>query len=276
MAFEDYDFTGFWDDDKRRSARYAEDYPDDAMIASVEAEVGFRLPASYVELARLHNGGLVRKDAFAPGEPAVWADDHVRICGLYGIGRAKPYSLCGEMGSAFMIEEWGYPRIGVCIADTPSAGHEQIMLDYRACGPDGDPQVVHVDQELGYRITVLAPDFETFVKGLVADQDLEDLQADLQAAQTWLTTSQASPWDDSQFLVTMRAEARDRPGLLPDLTQAIGGQGASILSQAVTAPGDQVAVITVTLEVGEAAQLGRVLRAVRSVSGVWEVYRAAT
>lgn len=46
-----------------------------------------------------------------------------------------------------------------------------VMLDYRKCGPRGEPAVVHVDQEMDYRVTKLAPDFATFVRGLVADED---------------------------------------------------------------------------------------------------------
>lgn len=41
-----------------------------------------------------------------------------------------------------------------------------LCLDYRACGPQGEPTVVHVDQELGYAITVVAPNFESFIRGL--------------------------------------------------------------------------------------------------------------
>lgn len=83
---------------------------------------------------------------------------------LAAIGHTAPFSLCGELGSAFWVAEWGYPDIGVYIVDCPSAGHDMIALDYRS--PD-EPAVVHVDQERDYRITVLAPDFETFVRGLV-------------------------------------------------------------------------------------------------------------
>lgn len=44
-----------------------------------------------------------------------------------------------------------------------------IMLDYRKNGKTGEPEVVHVDQEFDYKITFLAKDFETFVRGLVHD-----------------------------------------------------------------------------------------------------------
>jgi hypothetical protein len=52
------------------------------------------------------------------------------------------------MGSQFHIDEWGYPPVGIYFADCPSAGHDMICLDYRACGTDGEPQVIHVDQDL--------------------------------------------------------------------------------------------------------------------------------
>jgi hypothetical protein len=75
------------------------------------------------------------------------------------------------MGSRFHIEEWGYPPIGICFADCPSAGHDRVCLDYRVCGPDGEPQVVHVDQEHDYRITLVAPTFEAFIRGLESEDN---------------------------------------------------------------------------------------------------------
>lgn len=45
-----------------------------------------------------------------------------------------------------------------------------VALDYRS---PGEPAVVHVDQEWSYQITVLAPDFETFVTGLVDESEYD-------------------------------------------------------------------------------------------------------
>jgi hypothetical protein len=100
-----------------------------------------------------------------------------------GIGRTKTHSLCGPLGSKFMQEEWHYPKIGICICDCPSAGHDIIMLDYHKSGKDGEPMVVHVDQEYDYKITLLTKDFETFVRGLIHesiyDTSAEDLKKSL-------------------------------------------------------------------------------------------------
>ena len=73
-----------------------------------------------------------------------------------------------------MKDDWGYPDIGVAICDTPSAGHEMIFLDYRECGRQGEPKVVHIDQELDYEITLLADNFEDFIRGLVNSEELEE------------------------------------------------------------------------------------------------------
>jgi hypothetical protein len=153
------------------------------MITSIEKELGYKLPASYVALMKQQNGGIPKDTCFPTEEATSWAEDHIAITGILGIGREKSYSLCGELGSRFMIEEWGYPDIGVVICDCPSAGHDVVMLDYRACGPDGEPEVIHVDQEDDYEITFLAENFEEFIRGLVNEEEYdtsaEDKEADL-------------------------------------------------------------------------------------------------
>lgn len=53
--------------------------------------------------------------------------ENVAIEGMFGIGRNKEYSLCGE------------------------------------CGVNGETKVVHINQEWNYAITVIAENFEDFV-----------------------------------------------------------------------------------------------------------------
>ena len=185
--FEGFDLTNFWDDNWYALKEYVSDPPSDELIASVEEELGYKLPAAYIWLMKQHNGGIPMNTCYPCDEPTCWADDHVAITGIFGIGREKNCSLCGEMGSQFMIDEWEYPAIGVAICDCPSAGHDMIFLDYRACGSQGEPAVVHVDQENDYKITHLADSFEEFIRGLEheslydPDEDVEDLNEDVDA-----------------------------------------------------------------------------------------------
>lgn len=171
--FKDFDFTNFWSECSYSSKDYIEDFPNDEIIAAIEDELGYQLPGSYIELMKIQNGGLVNKSCFSITESVSWAEDHVAITGIMGIGRAKSHAVCGELGSQFMMKEWGYPADGIYICDCPSAGHDMILLDYSACGKDGEPEVVHVDQENNFKKTFLAKDFETFIRGLRNEEELD-------------------------------------------------------------------------------------------------------
>lgn len=171
---EGFDFTDFWDDCEYAKSEYIEEAPSDELITELELELGYKLPASYIWLMKQHNGGLPTKNVFPTAVPTSWADDHIEIAGIMGIGRKKLYSICGELGSQFMIDTWEYPAIGVAVCDCPSAGHDMIFLDYRACGTQGEPKVVHVDQEADYKITPLADSFEDFIRGLVSEDEFDE------------------------------------------------------------------------------------------------------
>jgi tetratricopeptide (TPR) repeat protein len=170
--------TDFWEDSDYALKEYVSAPPGDGLIASVEQELGYKLPPSYIAMMKQHNGGIPRNTCFPVEESTSWAEDHIAITGILGIGRDKSYALCGDLGSRFMIEEWGYPDIGVVIGDCPSAGHDVVMLDYRYCGRDGEPEVIHVDQENNYEITFLAKDYETFVRGLVNEEVYDTSEED--------------------------------------------------------------------------------------------------
>ena len=217
--FEGFDLTNFWDDSMYALKEYVSDPPSDELIASVEEELGYKLPAAYIWLMKQHNGGIPVNTCYPCDEPTCWSDDHVAITGIFGIGREKSCSLCGELGSQFMIDEWEYPAIGVAICDCPSAGHDMIFLDYRACGPQGDPAVVHVDQENDYKITHLADSFEEFIRGLEheslydPDEDAEGLEDDADEEETDHKGSFAgsvllskAEWDKEQLIRDLREE----------------------------------------------------------------------
>lgn len=136
------------------------------MIRAAEAKLGYKLPESYLRLLRTKNGGSPKRKCFPTGKPD-WAEDHVEVTGVLGIGGA--WGIDSEQrGSSYMISEWGYPSVGIFVGQTPSAGHDGVMLDYRECGRDGEPRVIHVDVEGDEpQVQVLAASFEAFLLGLV-------------------------------------------------------------------------------------------------------------
>jgi GTP pyrophosphokinase len=85
-----------------------------------------------------------------------------------------------------------------------------------------------------------------------------------------------APSAGSTFVVSIQVEAFDRHGLLSDVTRALSEERVSILSAMVTTNRDRVAVSRFTFEMAEAKHLGHLLRAIRTVDGVYDVYRVNT
>lgn len=170
----DFNFDGFWDEDEYYAREYTDDPLTQQKVDFVERELGYKLPRSYLALMAIRNGGAPIRTCHRTSTGTSWSSDHVAMTGFLSIGAKKNWSLCGAFGSRFMMDEWGYPPIGVYFADCPSAGHDMLCLDYSLCGPTGEPRVVHVDQERGYKVTPVAESFEAFVLGLEADDAFND------------------------------------------------------------------------------------------------------
>ncbi len=164
--FHGFDLSDFWEDSNYARKEYIDDPLTPEKVATVENGLGYKLPAAYIALCKWQNGGIPKRASHRTRGPTSWAEDHIAISGIYSIGDSKSCSLLGSFGSQFWCAEWGYPPIGIYFADCPSAGHDMVCLDYRACGPTGEPSVVHVDQEFDCRITHVADSFESFIRGL--------------------------------------------------------------------------------------------------------------
>jgi GTP pyrophosphokinase len=78
----------------------------------------------------------------------------------------------------------------------------------------------------------------------------------------------------SLFLVNIQVEALDRARLLADVTRTLSEQHVNILSASVSTSKDRVAISKFTFEMADATHLDSVLAAVRSVEGVYDVYRS--
>jgi GTP pyrophosphokinase len=97
--------------------------------------------------------------------------------------------------------------------------------------------------------------------------DLKTNQLERVVAVKWLAGAA------SVFLVNIQVEALDRARLLADVTRTLSEQHVNILSAAVSTTKDRVAISKFTFEMADAKHLDSVLAAVRSIEGVYDVYR---
>ena len=82
-----------------------------------------------------------------------------------------------------------------------------------------------------------------------------------------------APTGQSTFLVNIQVEALDRARLLADITMVLSDAHVNILSANLQTARDRVAKTRFTFEMAEAKHLDTVLKAVRSVPGVFDAYR---
>ena len=94
--------------------------------------------------------------------PTSWAEDHINVDELYGIGTESSL-----LDSPYLIEEWDLPKNIIQIL---GVGNTWIALDYRK--DSENPSVILIDEE-GAGVQTLAPDFESFINGLTADEPMD-------------------------------------------------------------------------------------------------------
>jgi len=86
-------------------------------------------------------------------------------------------------------------------------------------------------------------------------------------------------WDPSSatvFLVTIQVEALDRHRLLSDITKMLADEKVNILSANLSMSKDRMAISRFSFEMADPKHLGHLLRAVRAVDGVYDVYRVTS
>src|SRR4051794_35733112 len=94
--FTDFDVQQFWKPSEYALKEYVGAPLTDAAVAAVERQLGYKLPASYVELMKFQNGGIPRRRNHRTKERTSCSHDHIAISGISSIGSEKPCSLCGQ------------------------------------------------------------------------------------------------------------------------------------------------------------------------------------
>ncbi len=91
-----------------------------------------------------------------------------------------------------------------------------------------------------------------------------------------IQVSWASHTTGAVFAVTIQIEALDRSGLLSEITRTISEQKVPIIATSAHTSADRVATMRFTFEVSDVKQLGYIMSALRSVEGVFDIYRVTS
>jgi hypothetical protein len=144
------------------------------MVKNAEEKLKYKLPLSYIELLKNHNGGYPLNTYFQIKDNKFGQNNYIEIVKIFGIGTDD--GIDSEYGSDYLINEWEYPNIGILICSCPSAGHDSVFFDYSECGINGEPKIVHIDLEISEEpvITILANNFEEFICGLSNEKDVKE------------------------------------------------------------------------------------------------------
>jgi hypothetical protein len=74
----------------------------DLMFRETEGLLGYKLPAYYKSLIKTRNGGAPKKTCFPTSTPTSWAENHIAISAILGIGGQWGID-SEELCSQFMI-----------------------------------------------------------------------------------------------------------------------------------------------------------------------------
>ena len=87
--YDGFDLSTFWKESDYARREYVGEPISDDLVASIEAELGRRLPASYLELMKTQNGGVPHNTCFPTTVPTSYAKGHVAITGILESGETK-------------------------------------------------------------------------------------------------------------------------------------------------------------------------------------------
>ncbi len=138
------------------------------MVTEAEQQLAVQLPAEYLALLEIQNGGYTRGFGFPMHRPTIWAADHVPLGDLFGIVTDPDHrTALNILKTEYMTREWGLPPRQVLLTGD---GHWWLTLDYRA----GEvPSVAWLAIDHGQDFQV-APSFAAFLDGLLPDSAFPD------------------------------------------------------------------------------------------------------
>lgn len=134
-------------------------------LKKVEETLGVKLPDSYIELMKLHNGGDLAYSILHSGRVP---DGEVEIENIRGIDLEE-----GIIESNYLVEEWEMEKGLIIISGD---GNYWLALDYRNYAGN-EPAVVYIEEDAENKPKQVAKTFELFLKKLKEPEE-DDFEVD--------------------------------------------------------------------------------------------------
>lgn len=160
--FAGVDLSQLFDNGGERRSRYEFPKVTEEWIERTENAIGYKISPAYRELLTYQNGGEIRDDT-----------DERWLTAIYGIGPKpdSPNSLEDMFDN--WKNGWEYPDIGIPFGETNSGGHDMYYMDYRSVDDNGEPRIVHIDNEGEVRISFVANNLVEFIRIVLEKRELK-------------------------------------------------------------------------------------------------------
>jgi GTP pyrophosphokinase len=207
----------------------------------------------------LLTGEEIKKVAADLGHPTV--DD---LIAAVGYGKASIHQLLNKLTPGGLLEPAERPRPSATRPKTDQGvrirGVEDLLVRFaKCCNPlPGDPIVGFITRGRG--LTVHARDCLTVAKSVLDRERIIDVEWDVEEPAK-------RPVRVAVYI------GRDRPGLLSEITGAIGGKNGNITKAEVTVTDDRRGINNFVIEVADLSQLQDIMTAIREVPDVINVER---
>ena len=139
------------------------------MINHAQEFLGVKLPAEYIELIKIKNGGETKYRRYPTTHWNRYAEGWIPFYEIVGIYN-DPDDNHSIYITSCMIKEWNLPQ-NIVLLD--GEVHYWVALDYRECGSTGNPSVVWIDVDNKQEFK-LANSFSEFINGLVEEWEDHD------------------------------------------------------------------------------------------------------
>ncbi len=131
----------------------------DEIVEKAEEKLKIKLPQSYINILKDQNGGYIKFNSYPSDVPTSWADDHINVDHIFGIGQKDSI-----LQSESLIKEWEMPE-GLILFN--GDGHTWVAFDYR--NVSSEPPIVFVDND-DEKIIKIAEHFDEFLERLYTEE----------------------------------------------------------------------------------------------------------